>query len=153
MAMFTFSYDPLTASLVGLYGGAPNTDRDYARALGAFETLYREAGSRIAAAALVIEPGMSPPSAKWRARFADLNAIQSRFCLAIVTESAIVRGIITAVHWIKPPSAGQKVVSLARFDAAVPWLETECGRPLAGMYRMTAQLRLPAAAPMAEARG
>ncbi len=142
-------YDQGSAALVGLYAGAPNTDRDFERAYAGLEALYAGDGPRIAAALLIVDPGLSAPNASWRARYADLHAIDRHYRLVVMTESAVARGILTAVQWIQPLRPGQKTVAFGRFDPAVSWLETECGRSLACMHQMFAQLRLPRPAPQA----
>jgi len=49
------------------------------------------------------ELGSAMPNAKWRQRFADAGArVHSDAVFVLITKSAVARGIVTAVNWLRP---------------------------------------------------
>jgi hypothetical protein len=81
-----------------------------------------------------------PPSALQRKRLAA--AIASPHYdpyLAIVSSGVVVRGVLTALRWMRGQSSYEESTH-AEKDAALAWLEEKRGRGLAGLRAMVAAL-------------
>jgi hypothetical protein len=142
--MYVFGYDRETSTLVGAKIGEPCTDSDYESIVESTTRLVVDApANALACFVLVIDPGQPPPSPVWRKRLAQARAPSKAFRIVIVSSSIVERGIVTAIHWLRPPAPGQKVVSRATFEEAVAWLEAEGGpRPI--LHALYADLQDPA---------
>ena len=86
------------------------------------------------------------PNAKWRKKFAESSmAIKSKPILAFVSTSPVMRGIVTAVNWIRPAPFEFEILST--FDRGVAFLEDRRGAPLPRLGEMfgecRAELKLP----------
>jgi hypothetical protein len=139
--MYVFAYDREASTVVGAKVGEPCTDRDYERIVESITRLLAEAREdAIAWFILVIDRGQPPPSAIWRQRLAKARVTSKAFRFVIVSPSSLERGAVTAIHWIKPPAPGQKVVLRATFQEAVEWLEAE-GGPHPLVHQLYARVR------------
>ncbi|HEY4015768.1 MAG TPA: hypothetical protein VGM06_20650 [Polyangiaceae bacterium] len=126
--MYTFAYDPWTSTLVGLKSGGTCTDGDYQRLLDSTNELWAQAlAVSVATFVLVIDRDQPPPGPRWRQRLAAARPPSKPFRSVIVTSSIVERGVITAIHWLRPPAPGQEIVSLATFEEAITWLEAKGG--------------------------
>jgi hypothetical protein len=74
---------------------------------------------------LDVLPGSARPPPVWRKKFADAEKLGhgKRVAFAVVTDSALLRGIRVAVSWIAPPPAGYEATALATLEEAVEWVE------------------------------
>ena len=146
-----FAYDPKASTLVGAKVGEPCTDQDYERLVESITRLVAETPAKgLACFVLIIEPSQPPPSAVWRKRIAQAEVTSKAFRFAIVSSSLAERGTATAIRWLRPPMAEQKVATIETFPEAVAWLEAEAGpRPsLHTLYaRVREQTRRPGAGP------
>ena len=99
-----------------LWTGSDNSDDDYVRWIRAISEVVREP---LATVVMVVEPGNPTPPAIWRKRIADASRQPRPDGLFImVTISAVVRGALTAINWIRPPTF-QIVVCATVTEAAV----------------------------------
>jgi len=142
--MYSFGYDAAAHALVGLKSGPPDTDADYERVLDSLAQLVTDAKDELAVWVFIIDSKHPPPGPGWRRRFADGRTRARELRFVMVTESAIERGIITALNWVKPPSAGQRFVCRATFEIAVSWLEGEADRPMPILYALRETARAEA---------
>jgi hypothetical protein len=116
-----FAIDEEEAVLV-VVRDSTNHDEDHALFLEHMQRVDRagvSAGKK-PVAVLITERDSPAPSAAWRGRFAE-SAKRSRaqdrlFCL--VTASAIQRGVLTAMQWLMPGSAGGMQAFATFADAA-----------------------------------
>lgn len=116
--MFAHEFDLELRAVVFLFSGKHNSDEDYAAYLDAIAELDRRAAGLEVIAIQVIDPGNAVPSAAWRKRIADSTAhMKSRPYYIMVTTSAIVRGVMTAINWLRPPPYEFAVAST--FDEAL----------------------------------
>ncbi|CAN5344429.1 hypothetical protein BH09MYX1_BH09MYX1_06230 [soil metagenome] len=140
--MFSHEFDPELGTAIFLFSGTVNTDDDYTRYLAAVADLDRACVGRKDAVALqVIEHGNEVPNAAWRKRIADATAvIQSRPLFVLVTDSAMIRGVLTAINWIRKPTYEFAIAKT--FDEAVVLASTFRGSSLdVPLCAMLARLR------------
>src|ERR1017187_1872266 len=102
--MFRGVIDIPSGLAVWLFTAGQNTEDDWRAYCDALGAVYREyAGQRCPFAVQVIDPQSSDPTAKWRREIADASArVPKGSAIAIVSQSRIVRGVITAVSWLRP---------------------------------------------------
>jgi hypothetical protein len=65
------------------------------------------------------------PNATWRRRFAELRNQSQQIpsvLTAIVTQSLLIRGIITAINWIVPAKPTEHTIAVNSFEEAHVWL-------------------------------
>lgn len=74
---------------------------------------------------LDIVPGSARPPPAWRQRFADAERLGhgKRVAFAVVTDSAVLRGIRTAVNWLAPPPLGYETTALSTIEETIDWAE------------------------------
>ncbi len=130
---------------MGAKVGAPCTDDDYESIVESTTRLLTETPSdRVARFVLVVDPNQPAPNAVWRQRLAEARVTSKSLRYAIVSPSIHERGTVTAIHWLRPPGPGQKVVTSATFSEAVAWLEAESGS-LPILHTLYARVREQAA--------
>lgn len=99
---------------VGCFFGRTNDDADYERYIESVREADRRCRPDTARIfVLVVERNSPPPSAKWRQRIAvetaDVRTDNALFILC--AESALIRGVVTAINWIRPPKYEVRIVS------------------------------------------
>jgi hypothetical protein len=126
--VFTFAYDEKAAAAVFLFSGGNNDDADFERYLAAVDKLVAVAVARVDAAIVtVVDRDNPPPNAKWRARIGQqVKPVQTHAVGALVSESPIVRGVVTVLNWVAPKRYEEQTV-VATFDEAVAWIEARRG--------------------------
>ena len=79
---------------------------------------------------LIADAGNPTPNAPWRRKFAAANAkIPPPAYCAFATSSALVRGAMQAIQWLRP--LPYDISFHATFEQAVAWLESRRGTRLA----------------------
>jgi len=118
--MFHGSVDIANGLAVWLFTPGQNTDLDWAAYCNAMGEVTRVLKGHPAPFVVqVIDPLSSDPTAKHRREIAEVSmVVPSGSSIAIVSRSRIVRGVITAVSWIRPHAYTLHVVSTER-DAFV----------------------------------
>jgi D-ribose pyranose/furanose isomerase RbsD len=130
-------------------GGDANAD--YAHHLQ-FEAEAAAKASRVhqkLAIMIIQEPGVPAPDAMWRSKIAAMTATPEfrTICCAIVTRNALIRGVVTALNWIRKRDYQEAI--FAESNSALTWLEKACGRPLPALqhtvraWRTAACSRIP----------
>jgi hypothetical protein len=141
--MFTWAFDPVHAAAVMVFSGTSNSDRDfeeYLRVLGRLDGLAAERESAVVI--LVADPENPIPNATWRKRIADATAeVRTKNALFVmVSASAIARGVVTAINWIRKPP--YDVGTVATFDEAIDLCEARGkARPPAILRGLLAEAR------------
>jgi hypothetical protein len=150
--VFTSAFDLPYGVVVWLFSGTTNGDDDFERYIEEIKTLdSRSAGRENPAAILVVDKGNPVPDARWRRRIAEESAVlvSRKPLFAVVSDSRVVRGVVTAINWIRPPPYEWSVHE--RFEDAVRWVEGKKGLSLPVCVQLLAQARADAAARTAEA--
>lgn len=135
------SYDSSNALLVAVRDPTPSAS-EYAEMLEHMQRLDSDA-SRSALAPiciLVVHPGTPAPSAEWRKRYAD-QAKSSKcpeLMFALVTDSTLQRGVLTAIRWLTGETRGTSV-AFATFREARTAAERMRKRPLPELEKLHAQ--------------
>jgi hypothetical protein len=126
--MYVRAYDREQSLLFGLWTGPSNTDEDYDRAAEDVLLLDREGEGRPDGVVHIAEadPENPIPTAAQRKQLTSAAEAATRaklyyFCM--VTRSALVRGVITAISWFAPRRGTHHNGCRASFDEAVAWAD------------------------------
>jgi hypothetical protein len=124
--MFTFNLDDATATLVCCYT-TPYDKADYAGYHTAFSRLVSAARTRHRPAVLLIDiqDGYPQPNAVQRKEIGEAwaKAPDVEAAIAIITTSALIRGIITAIEWFfKNAMSRRETRAFAKTEDAAAWL-------------------------------
>jgi hypothetical protein len=140
--VITLSIDLPSATLVVIDNAGPGTrDIEYERTLDALSLVTQRRSGIMPAIVIFIDPGRPVPDARWRRRFAHERAGAGPFRCAMVTSSVTHRGLMTAVDWIRPPGAEQRMLAFPTLTSARAWLELECNRTLEPLLRLYHEAR------------
>ncbi len=129
--MFAYAYDKVSGTMVGVLARPFNEEADNQHLLEAIDKQQAEVPSPKASGVfiLAVDPQYPQPNAKWRRRFAEARG-QVRFAkmfFAVVTPEASLRGVLTAVNWVRPTSARFEADTFSTFEEAVRWAEERRG--------------------------
>lgn len=145
--MFVYRMDRRRALSVWLFTGATNSDDDYAQYVASFAV--SDEAARLAPqrgiGVLLVDEGNPVPNAAWRKRIADAStSLKSNPVVILASSSSVVRGIATAINWIRPPPYELRVAST--FDEAVTIAQKERGgEPLTALRVLLDEARAEAA--------
>jgi hypothetical protein len=132
---------------VWLFTGPTNTDDDFERYCGSF-ALADEAAAVLPmrpVALLWVDRDNPLPNAKWRRRIAEASTtLRSRPAIAFASPSPLIRGIVTAVEWLRP--APYDFVVASTFEEALRYLEERRGAALLRVAELLAECRQEAEA-------
>jgi hypothetical protein len=125
--MFELAEDEERRMWVALIGGKDEGDDDYRKLVTVLERMgdVSPAVGESSVLILCVVPDSVRPPAMWRLRFAEAerHGHGKRVAFAVVTDSAVLRGIRVAVSWLSPPPPGYETTSVATYDEAVEWVE------------------------------
>jgi hypothetical protein len=130
--MIATAYNPEQLILLCVVGSPPTLDADYERVLAAFERLARESAptDALCTNVVVVDRDHDLPDARWRRRIAEAEKKCRRLRMALVTESAMARGVITAIQWLTGSRDTLQRSTHATLAEASLALEREAGRQL-----------------------
>src|SRR4051812_32086536 len=115
--------------VVWLFTGPTNSDDDFQRYVDSMAKFDALCAGKDGAAVLISDSGNPGPDSAWRKKIADASTtLASKPAFALVSQSALLRGVMTAINWIRPPSYPCKAV--ATLDEAERWLTSTMKRPL-----------------------
>jgi hypothetical protein len=123
--MYTSVADYPTSCLVGVHSGVSSKEEDFRASWLAFDTMNRRGIAPLAAALLVSDPGDHIPGSTWRQKFAQTRKISRAHRIALISQSALARGAITAIGWLQPPNSQQQVKAWATVEEGIAWIEEE----------------------------
>jgi hypothetical protein len=109
--------------IVWFFHGPKNSDEDYQQYVDSFTKVVVDETLR-PAALLYVERNNPMPNAHWRKKIAEASsdlAFRARPRVAFSGPSPLVRGIITAINWLRPPGYDFEV--FPTFDAGATWLD------------------------------
>lgn len=125
--MLTYRISEERGAVVWYFSGKENADDDYARYVASFaeaDALGAKHASPVGL--LYVEPDNPLPNAAWRSRMAEASKrLRSRPALVFASSSPLVRGIVTAVNWLRPPP--YEFTTVSTFEEGVAWLEEKRG--------------------------
>lgn len=121
--MFSVSYDEEAALVVSCFSGSSNSDADYELYCASIVELNAKIVVGVLRIAILTVDSDNPiPNASWRKRIAEASAdIGPNTLFILVTDRTIVRGILTAINWVRPPTHQWCIVS--SFDDALVFAE------------------------------
>lgn len=129
--MYTLGYDGTALMLVHLFTGKYSTDAEYVQMIEGWRLLYQDAGARPMFAAVVVEAGHPPPNAYWRQRIVEVGrAARGPVKTVVVTESALIRGVITATNWLRNLTDLHDTHAFATFALAEEYFEQSTGHSM-----------------------
>lgn len=143
--MYGARIDSVGGVVVGLFSGATNDDDDYQRYVDSLLEADQKAPAGIASIVVLVVDRENPaPSAQWRRRIADATGrVRSQDVLFVLcAESPIIRGVVTAINWMRPPKYDVKVVASA--DAMLAAVAERRAEAEEVARRMLAELRVAA---------
>jgi len=128
--VLTFAISPERGAIVWYFSGKENSDDDYARYVASFAEADALGAKHPKPVGLLYVDANNPlPNAAWRKRMAEASTrLRSKPVLAFCSQSPLVRGIVTAVNWLRPPPYEFNTVST--FEEGLAWLETRRGESL-----------------------
>lgn len=150
--MFIEAADIEAGEVVWLFCGTSNTDADYQNYLDSIDRLIKAAPTSVRPAGIqVVAPDSPPPNAEWRKRIADHTRHFPRddamYCM--VTRSTVIRGVLTAINWMRRPNYAFAV--RPTFDEAVAWIDQQRGHPARALPQLHEQAQAMANERLAQA--
>jgi hypothetical protein len=145
--MYRSRIDAERGLLIGLFTGSTNDD-DYARYVESILEADRVTRPETAKLAILLVDRENPaPNAQWRKRIADASArIRTQGALFVLcAESPIIRGVVTAINWIRPPKYETRIVSTP--EAALEIVAERRASAVAAAKRIIEELRAEARRP------
>jgi hypothetical protein len=140
--------------LACMAGGQVTSDHE--RVYEAIEDLDRGGRERRHAIGMifVVSRDNPAPEAYWRRRFAEQrNTLRSpRVLLAMVTQSAIMRGVLTAMSWIAPEPVNMTTITHATFEESAEWMEANQGTSRTVLRGLLRQAQLSGRTPSEKLR-
>src|SRR5512135_2346082 len=145
--MYVIAYDSNRVINVSLHVGEPMTDADVDKIVSTIDTMADAIASKKAefATSIVIIETDTGPSAKQRKRIGEATAKLSRSYQALVTKSAVVRAIVTAIRWFSSGKVGNHHENFATWPEARTWIVQRTGHNADVLDAMVADVRARAA--------
>ena len=87
----------------------------------------------------IAEADTERPNANWRRKLSELRNHESnktRGFSALISPSLLLRGLVTTINWISPPSSKGKLVAIETIEEAISWLQRETGRSMSYLGEM-----------------
>ena len=139
--MYVYAHDKFSGSIVAALTPVPtlNADADNEQLIQSILQQQHGAVPTSWGAFILITDAQYPnPDARWRKRYAELrNEIRfSEFFFILVTSARILRGVMTAVNWINPPSPRFQTEAFGTFEEAARWLEDKRKQKLPMLYKL-----------------
>jgi hypothetical protein len=149
--VFTQAFDLDSRAAVWLFSGASNQDADFEAYIRSIRELaVRTRGAAQPAVVMLVDAENPAPSAVWRRRIAEASGdIGEGALFALVSERALIRGIVVAINWLRPPR--YEPSAHASFDEGVRWVEARRGESLAPLFdRLLREARRATRGPRSE---
>lgn len=135
--MVSLAYDLATHVLVGYVGGQA-TAAENEVLMAEIDKLDRNGRHRgkTVAMLLVLGPDAQAPNAHWRRLAEQRKALVAPVYISVVTTSAVLRGVLTAMNWMFTPPSHVKTQHHATFEEGAAWIELSQGTPQATLRRL-----------------
>ncbi len=142
--MYFHAHDLRSGLLVAIAAGDQST-ADHVATMDALAKLDRACKSLRGplVTLLTIEPSASLPTPKMRQDYAEQQArmLAPRHLFLLITASRAVRGVMTAVNWLRPPDPSFRTDAFATFDEAAVFAEKERGEPLPQLHTLLTEVQ------------
>jgi hypothetical protein len=140
--MYNYALDKFTGTMVGVLSTKPswNESVDYAKLIESILVLGKTP-PLLGELVFVFEvmPDCPQPSALWRQKFGETRKqLQHPMIFILISSSALIRGVATAVNWISPPKQGY-AGACANVQEAVATIEKRLKREVPNLSRLYAQ--------------
>ncbi len=111
--MFRGSLDASHGLAVWLFTPGPNSDADWRAYCDALTEVTKVLANHHSPFALqVIDPKSEDPNARWRREIAEIGAGAPPLAtIALVSKSKMVRAVVKAITWLRPPVYTLKIVA------------------------------------------
>jgi hypothetical protein len=139
--MYAYAHDRILGTMVGMLTRPFDEDSDNQRLLESIAKQQADApspASTVGVFILIVDPSYPNPNARWRRKFAEMrdDARFGKALFALVTPAPHLRGVLTAVNWMRPPTTRFEAESFVMFDDAVRWVEEKRGQKLPALQRL-----------------
>lgn len=146
--MYGFGYSSEYHVLVVVARAEAGSDADHEGLLRRLDRTDRDAAwrGRAVGVLFVTQARTPPPSVYWRQRFAEQRWTwrSPRVLMSFVSPSAIQRGVLTAIDWLRPAPAHLTTSQHPKLAEAVAWLEEQHGTPGSVISQLTQAAQAPA---------
>jgi hypothetical protein len=153
--MLELSLDVEAHVLVASMAGGQVAE-DHAKVYAAIEELDRAGHEQRHAIGMLFAVARDNPApdAYWRRRFAEQRKTfrSPHVFLSIVTQSAIMRGVLTAMSWIAPEPPNMTCVTHPTFEQAAAWIEANQGTSRFALRALLENAHPPVRAPSQKLR-
>jgi len=130
---------------VGIFHGRSQNDADYQAAIDDVAAGNRAAKDvgQPSVFVLFVDREVPSPPAVWRKRFSEANQALAHVphYMLLVTESAPMRGVFTAVLWVTGAPRGHTYKAVASASDADAWLTAHLGEQFAVATRLETEVR------------
>jgi len=134
--MYRFVHDTENALYAAAFSGGGNPDDDFGAHVEQLRIAGKAADGRRIAATIRMIPGHPIPSARWRSEVGKMmTSGDLRADLAVLSDNAVIRGVLTAVSWIVPKDK-VRFRMFNSWDAAESWLIEGRNAPVNGLKQM-----------------
>jgi hypothetical protein len=132
-----------------LHVGGPLTDAELKQVLVAIDAsaeALAKAGSDAFCTTVILVETDHGPTATQRKQLGEASRKITRHYQVLVTRSAVVRAIMTAIRWFYPAEQRKHQDTFATYEAARVWLVEHTGHPGEVFDKMIAEVRAKASA-------
>jgi hypothetical protein len=144
--MHTFAYDKHSVTLVQILSGQ-STESDYKEMVQVTQIMDRDAALSLYGSLqiLVIDPGYANPNASQRKMIADtVDGFKARrYLFALVTDSSLIRGVLTAISWLRKERMNFHSSYHATFEDAARWAKSHDRAEIAPLHKLLIAARKP----------
>ena len=120
--MYRSRIDAVEGLLVGLFSGSSNDADDYQRYIDSIlDADQKTLATTAKIAILLVDRDNPPPDAQWRKRIADASAgVRTEGAIFVLcAQSPIIRGVLTAINWIRAPRYEVRIVGTLEATLAI----------------------------------
>jgi hypothetical protein len=128
---------------VSLHVGEPMTDADVDKIVAAIDAMADAIASKKAefATNVVLVEADNGPTAKQRKRIGEATSKLPRSYQVLVTKSAVVRAVVTAIRWFSSDKLGNHHETFATWSEARDWIVERTGHNPDVLDTMVAEVR------------
>ena len=141
--MFVTAYDANRVILVSIHLSGEMTDADVDKVCGGIDTMAKaiDQGKAEFATNIVLAEADSGPSAKQRKRIGEATKKLTHSFQVVVTQSAVIRAVATAIRWFSQDDKQNVQKVLATWPEARLWLVQQTQHPPDVLDALVAQAR------------